>query len=259
MRVTRQTPERPRCWGWGSLGTPLLFLAAILMGAGGSRGAEELPHPNAPVPGPGNVNRVMGIGEPRKAQPFTREQRLLHAARTGDRDTIERALELGVSVHTRDDLERSVFLLAVRDAESLELARFLREEGAEIDEPDLSGRTPLSYAASHGDLALASFLVETGAAVDRPDELGRTPLFYAALGNHPALIRYLHGQGAALDVRGRHDETPLIGACSKNADDAARTLLELGADGTLLDRKGRSARDRARSGAPACQAAHPAP
>ncbi|MEM7411607.1 MAG: ankyrin repeat domain-containing protein [Myxococcota bacterium] len=242
--------RRPSAKRWVVWGTLLL-----LPGAG--QGSEEDLHPNAPVPGPGNVNRVMGIGDVREPEPFTREQRLLHAVRTGDRPTVERALELGVSVHTQDELERSAFLLAVRDAESLELARVLQGAGARVDEADVSGRTPLSYAASHGDLDLVTYLVEAGAEVDGVDDLGRTPLYYAALWNHPEVIRFLHGRGANLDVRGRHDETPLIGACIKNADAAARVLLELGADPTLVDRKGRSARDRARLGTPACQTAHP--
>ncbi|MCP4038951.1 MAG: ankyrin repeat domain-containing protein, partial [bacterium] len=102
----------------------------------------------------GERNLIMGTGEARQPQPFTREQRLLDAVRRGDRATVEVALELGVAVDTADDLQRSALLLAARDAGDTDLVRFLHERGGAIDRADASGRTPLSYAASTGRLEL---------------------------------------------------------------------------------------------------------
>lgn len=239
-------------------GTFVALIGAALLAAGGPASAAG-PDGAEPLPGrtPDYVNEAMGIGEPRKPQPFTREQRLLHAVRENDRPTVERALALGVSVHARDDLGRSALLLAVRDAGSLELVEYLHAQGARIDEPDVNGRTPLSWAAARGRLALVRYLVEQGAVPDARDAHGRSPLFYAAIGDHPEVVSFLAARGAALDADDRFEETPLIAACAKHANAAARRLLELGADPTRVDRRGRSARDRARGGAPACAEAAP--
>ena len=94
-------------------------------------------------------------------------------------------------------------------------------------------------------------------AIDSVDGQGRTPLFYAAIGNHPEAVRFLAERGAAIDVSDRREETPLIGACAKAANEAAQMLLELGADPERRDSRGRTAQDRARGLAPACDAASP--
>ena len=201
---------------------------------------------------PGYVNRAMGLGEVRKPERFTREQRLLEAVRTNDRATVERALELGVDVESRDDLGRSALLLAARDAQDPELVAFLHAQGAEPDVADVGGRTPLSWSAARGRLDLMRVLIDAGATIDSVDGQGRTPLFYAAIGNHPEAVRFLAERGAAIDVSDRREETPLIGACAKAANEAAQTLLELGADPERRDSRGRTAQDRARGLAPAC-------
>jgi ankyrin repeat protein len=221
--------------------------------------AEGRPPPEtAPAPDPSPVgaatgrNRAMGTGEPLDPQPFTREQRLLQAVREGDRATVERALALGVSVHARDDLGRSALLLAVRDAGSLELVRFLHERGARVDEPDAAGRTPLSFAAGKGRLEIARYLVEQGAEPDRADEQGRTPLFHAVFGGHGDLVGFLLAQGVRVDVRDRFRDTPLMAACAKGYGGIAERLLASGADPTLRDQEGRTARERAAPGTEAC-------
>lgn len=236
-------------FGVGFRWAPSLLLGLVILTVSGPGAAE--------ADAPPMINRVMGIGEARNPEPFTREQRFLHAVRQKDRATVLRALELGVSIDTVDDLGRSAPLLAVRDAESLELLTLLHERGAPVDQPDLDGRTPLSYAAARGRLDLIRFLIAAGAEVDSIDEVRKTPIFYAATSNHPDAIRLLHKNGAQLDARERFQRTPLIAACEKNAEEAARVLLELGADPSLVDHKGRSAKDRARQGTPSCQTAHP--
>lgn len=193
----------------------------------------------------GEKNLIMGTGEPREPQPYTREQRLLEAARRGDRETVERALDLGVPVESADDLSRSTLLLAARDAGDLDLVRFLHERGGAIDRADAGGRTPLSFAAMSGRMELVRYFVDQGAIVDSPDRRGRTPLFHAVLGDQLEAARYLLDQGADVNVRDRFRDTPLMMACSKGYADMARLLLARGADASARDQEGRSAADRA--------------
>lgn len=199
-------------------------------------------------------NRAMGTGEPRIPEPFTLELRFLQAARDGDRAAIERCLELGVDVGSRDDLGRSALLLAARDAGSLELVQLLRERGADPDAADVAGRTPLSFAAERGRLDIVRALAEQGAAVDRPDRQGRTPLFYAVLGDQPDVAVFLLDAGSDVDARDRFGDTPLMAACAKGHAAMAERLLARGADPSLRDQEGRTARDRAAPGAGPCRA-----
>jgi ankyrin repeat protein len=195
----------------------------------------------------------MGTGEPRKPQPFTLEQRLLEAARRGDQPTIERALALGAPITAADDLGRTLVLLAVKDAHDLDLVRWLHARGAAVDEPDVEGRTALSFAAEDGALETVRYLVADGAAVDRADRARRPPLFHAALGDHADVVAFLLDRGADPNPRDKFGDTPLIAACAKGNVATAALLLARGADPSLRDQEGRTAAERAAPGADVCR------
>lgn len=217
------------------------------------------PQPPVPTPPPATAttapasrNLVMGTGEARKPEPFTIEQRLLDAVRRADRPTIEVALSKGAGIDTKDDLGRSIVFLAVLDAGDLDLVRWLRAKGAAVDEPDVGGRTALSFAAANGQLDIVRYLIEQGAAVDHRDMQQRTALFHAALNDRRDVIAFLLDQGADVNRRDQFGDTPLIVACAKGYGEMATLLLERGADPTLKDQEGRTARERAAGGTDAC-------
>jgi hypothetical protein len=221
--------------------------AALLLLPLASRAADPAARPAAPG-GP------LGIGEPRAPEPFTLEQRFLDAARRGDRATLERALARGVSVEARDELQRSALLLATMDAGSLDLVRFLHAKGAALDEPDLGGRAPLSWAAGTGRLDIVRWLAERGARPDLPDAEGRTPLFHAVGGGHAEVVSFLLDRGADPNAADRFRDTPLMLACVQGRGELAALLLRRGADPSLRNQEGRSAADRAAPGTDACRA-----
>jgi ankyrin repeat protein len=190
------------------------------------------------------VNRALGLGEARNPEPFTVEQRLLDAASRNDRATVERALELGAKLDAKDELGRGVLFRAVMDGQSLEMTRWLHEKGAPVDEPDVTERAPLSFAADFGLTEIAKYLVAEGAVVDRPDNQKRTPLLHAAGGNHPDVIALLVEKGADRNARDHFGDTPLIVACAKGNVAAATKLLQLGVDTTIRDQEGRTAKER---------------
>jgi len=217
-----------------------------------SGAAGDPPVSAAPAAGAAQRNLAMGTGEARDPQPFTREQRLLDAVQRNDRATVERALELGVPVGTRDDLGRSALTLAVSDARDLELARWLQGTGALVDEPDVQGRAAISFAAANGDVEIVRWLADQGAEVDRPDWLQRTPLFHAALNDRPEVIALLLDRSAGANARDQFGDTPLIVACAKGHAAVARILLDRGADASLQDQEGRTARERSAPGTAPC-------
>ncbi|MEO8604555.1 MAG: ankyrin repeat domain-containing protein, partial [bacterium] len=189
------------------------------------------PAPITPAPAaaePGGHNLAMGTGEPRIPEPFTVEQRLLDAVRRNDRATIERALQRGAPIDAKDDIGRNAVLLAVLDANDLDLARWLHDKGAAVDEPDSGGRSALSFAAENGRADMVAWLIAQGAAVDRRDVQQRSPLEHAALGDHADVIALLLDRGADINGRDQFGDTPLIVACAKGNANAAAMLLQRG-------------------------------
>src|SRR4051812_13274093 len=78
--------------------------------------------------------------------------------------------------------------------------------------------TPLQQAAARGDVAAIRELVAHGADVNAIDEIGATALYWAARGGHPV---------------GPHQ----CGVEAENRPEVMATLLELGANPNLVDRR----------------------
>ena len=66
------------------------------------------------------------------------------------------------------------------------------------------------HAAEGGDLARAQKLLAAGADVNEADDGGWTPLFNAAHHGHAALIRLLLSHGARIDYLNHNGETALM-------------------------------------------------
>lgn len=124
--------------------------------------------------------------------------------------------------------------------------------------PVAGAKTPLLYATRAGDLEQTRMLVEAGANLEQPDENGLTPLLNAILNasvanlerpndRHIDVAHYLIDKGANVNAMDFYGETPLWAAVvlrnldvSGPADDNGidrtaalgliRTLLEKGAD-----------------------------
>lgn len=82
--------------------------------------------------------------------------------------------------------------LAVRECPP-DLARWLVEQGLDVDLPDQFGATPLATAAGEGDLQRIRLLLELGA---NPDAGRKPPLVVAARDHRPDAVRLLLEHGA---------------------------------------------------------------
>lgn len=127
----------------------------------------------------------------------------------------------------------------------LEAARVLaRAAGALQDEADARGRTALHAAVAAGHEEVARYLLlEEGASPLAADLSLSCPLHAAAAAGHAGLVRLLAGSGGAeVEARNASGATPLAVACAAGPGraEAVRALLELGADATCLDDRGRS-------------------
>ena len=117
-----------------------------------------------------------------------------------------------------------------------EMARWLVEQGADINARNSYGRTPLYFQIANETVKL---LLELGADIDAPDNSGCTPLHNAAGFFRVDNVRLLIERGANVHAQDNSGQTPLSYALMRcrNTDiacaaEVARLLFEAGAKTT---------------------------
>lgn len=80
----------------------------------------------------------------------------------------------------------------------LDVAQWLRTEGAAIDAADNDGDQPLMLACGNGHLHVAQWLHREGAPLDFKNSEGQSPLDVARRAGHWFLTLWLRQQGATL-------------------------------------------------------------
>jgi len=115
-------------------------------------------------------------------------------------------------------------------ANDLDRAAYLIGRGADVNQLDNLGESPLTTAARAGCIPMMQLLVRHGAKVDEPDGEGATALMGAVERNQAAAIRFLLAHGAAIDKGAPRGFTPLSLAIEEQQFDAAAALINGGAD-----------------------------
>jgi len=94
---------------------------------------------------------------------------------------------------------------AVRDG-NLGVVRELIQSGADVNEQDEHGWTPLNWAAGKGDLECVTLLVDGGADVFRVGRDQRTPYMIALAAGRVEVVKFL--RGAEDDYPGEKKQRP---------------------------------------------------
>ncbi len=132
------------------------------------------------------------------------------------------------------ELEDDITLHDAVIEKDLAKVRALIAGGADLQETDSDGATPLHYAAYVAHAELAGILLEGGADVDARNTKGQTPLHEVARHLHregdDATITALLDAGASLSARDNDGSTPLHTAAVGGHLEAATILLDRGAD-----------------------------
>ncbi|KAF9460343.1 ankyrin repeat-containing domain protein [Collybia nuda] len=76
------------------------------------------------------------------------------------------------------------------------LRALVTEDPKVINSLDVDERTPLHWTASSGSIDIARFLIDQKAEVDKPDNSGWTPLHIAVSAGHEEIVQELIGAGA---------------------------------------------------------------
>ena len=142
----------------------------------------------------------------------------------------------------RDNKGNSTLFFAIKtkDVESIENLIAL---GADVNERDDRGQTPLHYASGYGILnKVVKALLKAGAKVNATDKNGNTPLHITSLygSDNLDVVDFLIENGA--DVNGN---TPLHWAVAFQRIDKVKLLLESGADVNIQNNNGETVLDLA--------------
>lgn len=116
----------------------------------------------------------------------------------------------------------------------------LLDTGADANERNGDGQTPLMLAVSAGSLEAVRLLLDNKADVNAKDNAGETALMIAASrhGDNPAMVRILLEHGADPNAANNEGETALHKAAASNALEVMRLLLEHGANPNAKDNDG---------------------
>jgi hypothetical protein len=157
--------------------------------------------------------------------------------------TVNDLLNRGFDPNTRNERGQPGLTIAVQE-HSLKAARvLLARPGVDVNALNQQGESALMMAALKGDLAGAQLLLEHGAKVNLT---GWSPLHYAASGPEPELVQFLLDRGAEIDATSPNGSTPLMMAAQYGAEDSVTLLLERGADPKRRNQLDLSAADFAR-------------
>lgn len=171
----------------------------------------------------------------------------LHAAVTsGNIDMVRLMLRYGAESRDIDDWGSTPLMTAVWH-DSNELIDLLLKHGADIRARDKClGQTALSFAAKTNHVRSAKSLLEHGADMNEKDDYGDSPLFLSVLGRAAATTQYFLRQGADYTVTNKSGKTILHYAAEFGTPEvlAALTAFDLSElDIHAKDKEGKTAND----------------
>ncbi len=193
---------------------------------------------------PGIVAAVLDAGAAVDVrEPHYQQTALMHGVRSGSSDVVALLIKAGADVNVQSLAgEVPKFRLPAESAGSKGVG-IIRGGWPErgMRAPIGGAKTPLLYATRQGDLASTRLLVEAGAQLEQADANGVTPLLNAILNaavasrsqqstGHLAVAQYLIGQGADINARDWYGQTPLWAAVDLRNLDVPGATRENGID-----------------------------
>ena len=118
--------------------------------------------------------------------------------------------------------------------------RLLAKDGVDVNQarkegPEgwMAGATALYHASRNGHKDVVRFLLQAGANVNQANKNGSTPLNIASENGHTEMVGLLLQAGADANQANKHGETPLNKAIENGRTEMVRFLLQAGADPNL--------------------------
>uniref|UniRef100_A0A7S4KRM4 Ankyrin repeat domain-containing protein n=1 Tax=Paramoeba aestuarina TaxID=180227 RepID=A0A7S4KRM4_9EUKA len=117
----------------------------------------------------------------------TPEQMLFRGINTTQKDVVEKALELGADVNSKDQNLTPLLLLAQK-RNNAKILQLLLQKGADVTATSLTKQNALHQVAYHGDLEMAEILLGYGVDFTVENTYGKTPEDIANTRNFSELV-----------------------------------------------------------------------
>lgn len=180
------------------------------------------------------------------------EESIIEWARTGNIDSVRKALESGANVNTQDRKKRSLLLWATFNKQEA-MAKLLVEKGADVNLQDDIQDSPFLYAGATGQTELVRLFLENGARFDVFNRYNGTALIPACERGHVETVKVLvRAPGFPIDHVNRLGwtalmETIVLGDGTRKYQQIVQILKDGGADLDIPDHDGISPLQHARS------------
>ena len=164
----------------------------------------------------------------------------LAAAQRNDSSRIFTLLLRGFDPNTVNAKGDTALLVAVRHGAFKAIDALLADPRTQVETRNKADESPLMLAALKGYLGVAKQLIARDADVNKP---GWAPLHYAATKGDIPMIELLLENDAYIDAESPNGTTPLMMAAQYGTPEAAKALLDAGADASIKNGLGLTAID----------------
>ncbi|MDC0065776.1 ankyrin repeat domain-containing protein, partial [Verrucomicrobia bacterium] len=170
-------------------------------------------------------------GDANKRDPEGKMTLLLHAIYIENKTIVKILIENGADINDKDKNGVTPLSFAL----TKEIAELLIDKGADINAKCDDGDTPLHSAAYNGRKEIAELLIDKGADINAKGTIGWTPLHLAVQQGRKEVVELLIAKGADVNAKMKNGITPLDWAVDKDYTEIAYLLSTHG--GTTSDIK----------------------
>lgn len=166
------------------------------------------------------------------------QERLWSAVENRKPAEVLTAINAGADVNEKDCRGNTPLHYAAWEGNA-EIIQLLINAGSLINEKNSADYTPLHFAATNGNIDSVRLLINAGADINQKSPIGGTPLNQAARAGHVEIVRLLINMGAHLNEKDSAERTPLHAAAERNHVEIVRLLIIAGADLNLRSDNGK--------------------
>ena len=174
---------------------------------------------------------------------FAEEVNLTAIVRTGSFTQLKVALSNGANPNQTNN-DGSTPLMWAAMTNQINKVKYLVKSSAELDAQDNNGRSALMFSAAKSNNAISRYLLSLKANPDLTDFVGQSSLFYAVINGSPSSVEIIAQATNNINQRDTLlGSTALQLALLLNRKNQLKVLLENGADMTALDYKSQTVSD----------------
>ncbi len=163
---------------------------------------------------------------------------LIQASSIGDLLTVQNLIKEGANINESDRDGYTPLMHAIWERK-IDVAKYLIQSGADIKLKDKGGSDALLYAVNYGQIELVNILLDRGANIETKDASEATPLNCAVSTGHYDLTRLLLDRGANIETRDWLGLTPLLNAIKSSvSNEIIDLLIKRGANLNAKDNEG---------------------